>query len=304
MRVPLNRIYYEVPGGTSGGGGGTATPPAPAQSTPQPGAPGQGQDQGNGFRQTYFPNVPDEQWSIIEPHISGVNRHVTQLEQRYAPFRGYTPEAIQGLAGFVQAFDQDPANQWVALARTLQQNGHLTDLDVDYLADLVAGKVTDEGAEPGQNGPGDNGGLPPEVIQQLQAMQARIDELEGGFTQQQQAQRQRMEDAALNHQMTHIKTELKNAGFTDEQLDDRALLGQYIAHRGNAAAVVQTLSNMRTTMLNGYVQDATQRTSKDRDLDTSGGVPKGTGQSRQSRTGRSFLSEASAGAEQFLKNNS
>jgi hypothetical protein len=59
--------------------------------------------------------------------------------------------------------------------------------------------------EPGPNGNG-NGiqgleGLPPEVAQLIQGLQAKVDELEGGFNQQRQTAQQRQEDAALNRQL-------------------------------------------------------------------------------------------------------
>src|ERR1044072_3066602 len=93
----LPAIFYETPGGVGAG----AAPPTgdPAQGQPQPGAPGQGQPQG-GFRQTFFSGVPDDQWALIEPHMSNINKHIDQLQQTYAPLNGFSPQAIQGLAQF------------------------------------------------------------------------------------------------------------------------------------------------------------------------------------------------------------
>jgi hypothetical protein len=291
-------IYYETPGGASGGGGGPAAP-TPAQPTPQPGAPGQGQGQGDGFRQTFFANVPDEHWQLIEPHISGVNRHVTQLEQRYAPFRQYSPEAVQGLAAFVESFERDPANQWIELARTLQTQGALDpELDLDYLAALVRGEDPDAEPAPSDNGGGMEG-LPPEASQLIQQLQEKVEQLEQGVTQQSEAAQRRVEDAALSRQMNHITQQLTTAGFPEGTFSRETLMAHFIAHRGNAAAVVKTLSDLRSQLL-GDTFNANQGRQK-KDLDTSKGVPKSNGTKRPGPTRRGMFAGQSAAAEQYLR---
>lgn len=292
-------VYFSAPGAPVGGGGDPAQASAqqgqPTPQPPQPGAPGQGQGQGDGFRQQYFPNVPDEVWGQIEPHLQGVNRHVTQLEQRYSPFKGYTPEAVQGLAEFAQAFDRDPLGQWIRLAHALQQQGRLDpDIDLDHLAALAAGQDPDA-VDSGQTLQGDE--VPPWAQQFLE----RQDRLEQGFTQYQQTQRQRAEDHALKRQLDHMKSEMKKGGIPEEIITNEYLLSGYIAHRGNAQKAVESAVNMRNQMLKGFTGDPAQQQQqqRDKDLDLPNGAPK-TGKRSGSR-GRGMFAEANRAAEQALR---
>src|SRR4051794_22064140 len=116
MRIKLPFIVYSAidPGGSPGGGQPAGQPVGAPTPNAQPGSQGGGQ---GGFRGTFFQNVPDEVWAQIEPHVGSINQHVTQLQQRYAPFKGYRDEDLQGLANFSQAFDRDPVGQWLNMAR-------------------------------------------------------------------------------------------------------------------------------------------------------------------------------------------
>lgn len=302
----LFQFYYETPGGTSAPGAGATPPvaePAAQPTQPQSGAPDQGQGQGDGFRSTFFPNVPDEQWNIIAPHMENVNRHVTQLQQMVAPLRGYTPEAVQGLAQFAQQFDADPLGQWVQLARMLQQRGVVdAELDLDHLAALAAGEDPDaESATPPQI-PGLDG-LPPEVQQLVGTLQQQVQGLQQRLDQGDQQTQQRREDAALNAQLNWMRGELKNAQIDEALLTDQRLLAAFIAHRGNAQAAVRDLQDMRSGFLQGYVQQANPgKQRQQQQLDTSQrGVPK-SGERPSNKGGRrGMFSGVSAGAEQYLR---
>jgi hypothetical protein len=298
----LFHVMYETPGGTPGGG--APTPQAGQQ--PQPGAPGQGQPatgQGDGFRQTYFPNVPDEQWNVIEPHVKGINQHVTQTEQRFAPLKNYTPEAVQGLATFAEAFDRDPVGAWVGTARMLQQRGILDrDLDLEHLEAIVSGQDPDFEPEPNGNGNGVQGleGLPPEVAQLIQGLQAEVDELEGGFKKQRQTAQQRQEDAALNRQLGWMRNQLKEGGVPENLLSDERLMGEFITHRGNAQAAVKAALDYRSAILGTLAGGQPEPGKKDLEL------PNGTPKTRQpsskgkQRSNRSSFGNAGVQAEQFL----
>ncbi len=286
----LGFIAYETPEASPAG-----TPPT---GTPQPGAPGQGQPQGDGFRQTHFSNVPDEQWAVVEPHVRGVQGYVTQLEQRLAPIKNYTPEAVQGLARFAQEFEANPVGQWINIARMLEQRGVLTDLDVDYLEKIATGQPVDDDeglGEPGAPQPQEDQ-IPPWAQQLLQ----RLDQLEGGVKQFQGTQQERVNKAVLNRQLTHMKTELVKAGFPEEALDANTLTAQFIAHGGNANAAVQSMSNMRSTLLKGIVPGNGQQQQRQKDLDLPNGAPprKTPPRGRQSRG--MFSNDVTAAAEQAL----
>lgn len=296
-------IYYAAIDPAGGGGGGQPGGQVPG-GTPTPGAqPGsQGNGQG-GFRGTFFPNVPDEVWSQIEPHIGNINQHVTQLQQRYAPFRGYRDEDLQGLHNFAQSFDRDPIGQWMRMARALQESGNLDEeLDLDHLEALVSGKMPDQG---GNGQPPQNGDMPPWAQQLMQ----RLDKIEGGFGQYTAKQQQQVEDAVLNRQITSMKGALKKAGFADDAISQEQLLSAYIAHRGNAQAAVQSFVGMRNALLKGYVKQAGPGGQPDplngggnNDLELPGGAPP-VRQPRRGRSGGSGAIDAKtkAAAEQFLR---
>jgi hypothetical protein len=289
-------FLYEVPGGAASGG---APPVAqPAAPTPQP-TQGQGQGQGDGFRSTFFPNVPDEHWQLIEPHIGGVNRHVTQLQQRYAPFNSYTPEAVQGLARFAEAFEQNPTAQWIVMARALQQNGQLDpDLDLDHLESLINGQQQAEATSP----VGEIEGVPPQIAEMLQQQQQVIQQLQERLDKGDMTQRQSIEDQALKRTMGWMKTQLKKAGVNEELLTDQRLMGMFISHGGNPQAAIQDAIDYRTALLGGVVPDPKQQSQK-QELKLDNGVPpvKTAGVRKPSGGNRrGMFAKVSTAAEQSL----
>jgi hypothetical protein len=289
----LGFVAYEVPGGTAGGG--APTPPAP-----QPGAPGQGPEgQGDAFRQQYFSNVPDEQWALIEPHLQNVNRHVTQTEQRFAPLKNYTPEAVQGLAQFAETFERDPRGQWLQLGTLLQQRGLIDqDVDLEYLAAIAAGEDPDDGGDPNANG----NGMP--AVQDMppwaQQLARQVEELSGGFNQFQQNSQQARENAALTRQMGWMKGQLKESGIPEELLTDQRLMSSFIAHGGNAQLAVKDLQDMRTGLLKG-VANPTQPKPGQRQLDLPNGAPPSPPRQSGSARRGMFNKETSTAAEQFVR---
>src|SRR5438445_10841560 len=100
--------------GTSTGQG------APAQGTAATGAPagGQGQVQGqptaDGFNWGLFPDVPETQRELLEPHLKNIQGHVTRMEQQYAPYKGLmdaVPGAQAGaLVHFLHGYAQNRRN--------------------------------------------------------------------------------------------------------------------------------------------------------------------------------------------------
>lgn len=281
---------------------GNAAPNQPTAPSPQAGAPAQGTSQGDGFRQTFFPNVPDEHWGLIEPHIQNVNKHVTELQQRYAPFKGYTPEAVQGLAQFSDAFEQDPMGQWINLARVLQQRGIIDpDLDLEDLAAIAPpGAQRQESPNGGISDPAD-GELPSAVQQLLDQQQAKIAELEGRLDKGEQTQRSRQEDIALSKQLTYMREQLREGGIDEALLTDSRLLSAFITHQGNADAAVKDQLDYRSGILKGLVPDPTKQRQQ-QELDLPNGTPN-TPKDRQNasaRGRRGMFRDVSASAEQAL----
>lgn len=310
-RLYVPNIYYATidPGGAGGGApagqpGGTAPPNA------QPGGQGGGQ---GGFREQFFPNVPDEIWGQVEPHVRGVQGHVTQLEQRYAPFKGYRDEDLQGLAEFSTSFDRDPVGQWIRMARGLQNavgpNGQPLinpDLDLEHLAALAMGQLGDEESNDGLPGGAPQGG-DQDMPEWARALNQRLDRLEGGFGQFTSSQRQQVEDAVLKRQIGNMRTQLEQAGFPKDSLGEELLLSTYIAHRGNVNAAIQSLGQMRMNLLKGFTKpngdpaDPTPSLNGDTDLDLPNGAPQPRVSRKAGRRSSIVKPETRAAALQFLK---
>jgi hypothetical protein len=284
MLKKLFPITYETPNGATGG----ATPPAQPTPTPQP--QGQGQPGQDGFRSTFFPNVPDEHWQLMEPHLQNVNKHVTQLQQRYAPFNSYTPEAVQGLARFAAAFDQDPVGQWMTLARALQGQGRLDpDLDLDHLEGLLNGTAQQE-FDPNMD-PRD---------QEIAELKRQVEEMNGWRQKTEQTTRNRTEDAALKKALGWMREQLKAGGLDEKLLTDQRLIAQFVGHGGNAQAAVQDALEYRTAILGGVVPDPNQ--PKSRELKLPNGAPKVPAE-RRAKTGanrRGMFKDVSDAAEQYM----
>lgn len=302
-------IYYAAidPGGAGGGAPGGAPAGAPSP-TAQPGGQGGGQ---GGFREQFFPNVPEDIWGQVEPHVRGVQGHVTQLEQRYAPFKGYRDQDLQGLAEFSTAFDRDPVGQWIRMAQGLQQakgpNGQPLlnpDLDVEHLAALATGQLGNEEPEvPGGQPPapnGSNGDVPPWAQQLMQ----RLDQLEGGVTQDRVSHRQQVEDAVLKRQVGSMKEQLVKAGYPEEALSEEGLLSTYIAHRGNVSAAVQSMVQMRMALLKGFTTpngEPPPSGGDNNDLTLPNGAPTARTSRKAGRRSSVIKPDVRAGALQFLK---
>jgi hypothetical protein len=295
-------VYYAAIDPSGGGGAAPGAQPGGAPTpTPQPGSQGPGQ--GGGFREQFFPNVPDEHWALIEPHISGVNQHVTQLQQRYAPFKGYRDEDLQGLAQFSTAFDQDPLGQWIRMAKGMQAAGVMSeDLDIEHLASLLS----EQGPGPAPQQP-PNAQQPPQgdMPPWAQALVQRIDQLEGGVNQDRTTQRQQVEDAVLKRQIATIKGEMQKGGIAEGMFSEESILAAYIAHRGNAQAAAKSFVDARNAILKGYTKpndDLPNPTPGNNDLELPNGAPtprtpaKGRG-----RRGGMIDPKTVAAASQFLQ---
>lgn len=256
----------------------------------------QSKGSGGGFNWDLFPDVPEEQRPLLEPHLKQVQGHVTQMEQRFAPFKAFAdaqtdPQYLQGLVAFDQAFNQDPAGTFLKLAENLQKEGSLTnDLDLNVLRSIVEGEEV---------GGGEEGEVPPyveEIRRENQELKERLDNRDQQETQTQQ-------QAKLDEAIEGIRGQLKEAGFTDDNMPDTEIItGLIIAHRGDVDKALASLTNMRDGVLSGF---ANGRKPEPNEGEKSGGgptMPKGPPKSPKpnGRGVRSEFRDARAGAEQFL----
>lgn len=273
------------------GAGQDASTPSPGQGGSGESAKGEG-----GFNWGNFPDVPEEQRALLEPHLKNVQGHVTKLEEQYAPFKqlpqGMTPETLQGYSQLDQEFAKDPIGTWVRMGQTMQESGDLSDeLDFEALQSILNGeedKPSDATAEPGTDGEQD-------IDPRLAAALEKIDQLEGRFSQEDQAKQQAEQDKLLDENLSGMRTKLTEAGIDAELLTDELLIGQLMATRGDADKATQTISGFREGSLKGFTEKARQeKTGKD--LKLPNGTPKAPEKSRGDSWG-----DAKAGAKHMLE---
>lgn len=263
-------------------GTATATPPAQGPNGGQPGsAPGQapaqgatGGDSAKGFNWGLFPNVPETQRPLLEPHLRDVLGHVTKLEQQYAPYKplieqGVNPQELEGLQRFAQAYQQNPLGTWLQMAQQLQQQGAIHEfLDLEQVQALAQGQDLDE--EPGMTGdpaePG-AGTEDPRIAQLTQQVEQLTQIVQSDMSQRQQ----RVQDGLLKQSLGQMKSTLKEAGFPEGVLTDEMLTAALITHRGDVTKATESFTQTRDGLLKGHVETAT---ADNNDLDMPKGSPK------------------------------
>lgn len=289
-------IFYETPGGAAGAG--TAT---------TPGAPGdQGQGQPNGLRQTFFANVPDEVWAAMEPHLTEVNRYVTQSQQTNAALKDYTPQQVQGLVRFAEGLATNPMAMWERLTRDLQARNVIdSEVDLDHFMLLAQGQDPD--ASGGQMpDPNQQQGLPgdmPEWAQQLfglvEQLGTTVQELHQARETDQRTSTERRQDAVLKATLTTMKDKLKAAGIPEELIDEKRLQAALLVHKGNSDAATQAEIGYRTETLKGFTTTRTDPSNQRQNLELEPDANGTKSSSRKAASGDEFASVRGE-AEQFV----
>lgn len=262
-------FYFETPDPAGGGGAGTAAPVQPAQGQGQPAAD-------NGFWGN-FPNVPEDVRPQLEPHLRSVQGHVTQLEQRYAPFKpfidaGLDAQGAESLIKFSADFERDPVTVWLNMGRMLQNgNGGQPvldpDIDMDYLAALARGEDPDAGQTAQQGQQPIDGSTDPREQQLLgiiEQLRGEVEELRNGFQQEQVNRQTQMQDRLFERRLTAMRETLKKSGYPDELLSDENLTARILVAKGNVQQATQGMIDERTALLRGSpaVQRATGGTQQ------------------------------------------
>lgn len=248
-----------------------------------------------------FPTVPEDQRSVLEPHLKSVQAYVTRLEQTTAPIRElrYTPQQVQGLAQFAKAFDANPLQTFLTMAQQLQRQGVIhDDLDLEVLAAVVQGQEPPDSGEEYDDGTGDPWETAPPWAQEIRSKFQTQEQREQETA---RAQQEAREDQVLNNEVKVIKNALKADGWPEEYLNneglERDLIARFIVHNGSRESVLNELKNLRTSLLQGIVKPDGEP------VELSRGVPGGasaTSRRARQRPGDSFA-QASAGAEQHLR---
>lgn len=303
IRNLIPGFYFEY--ADPAGSGGAATGQGVSDPTgAQPSGQGTGQPTEPTADQFWglFPTVPEEQRSLLEPHLKNVQGHVTKLEQQYAPFKpfleaGYTPDQVGGLMNFARSFDADPLQAWMELGQMLQGGDQpliSQDLDFEILAKIARGEELEEDPGQPQMMPEQNGALPPELVQYIQGLEAKVNQLEQGFTQQQNQAREAAQNRLLQQQFGTMRETLKNGGFPDDALTDEALRSALITANGNVQAAIKFLTDQRSAILKSFTNS-----SGPEDLDLPNGAPPTP--PKPTREPRDGFEAARAGATNYLK---
>lgn len=283
----------------------------PAQGTPPPAAQpaatgqgdgGQGQQstgpgQGSNFNWGLFPNVPENQRELLQPHLTNVLGHVTRMEQQYAPYKGLmdtvSPDQVQNLLTFISNYNQDPVSTWMGLGQSLREDGTIKNpnFSLDQLQALVA-----EQAQGPQQGMED---MPPwaqQMAQQMQGIMQYVDSRQQQDAQVQQQETERQQQAILAEAHTTIRDALKNAGIPEGLVTDEQITAELIVRQGDINQVVSSFTGLRDGFLGNFTN---QNSNGQRPPTISGKPPEAPKNGLRGRKGDEFR-EASLGAQQFL----
>ena len=243
----------------------------PGQGTPaagvQPGAPGQGAGQGQStaagkgdggqFNWGLFPDVPMEQRELLEPHLKNVQGHVTQLEQRYAPYAGLMehvqPNQVENLIGFLNGYANDSATTVLGLLQQGLQDGTITP---DALQQIMPQQAPQPGqqAQPGQED------LPPwaqQLMQQQQEIMGRFGQFDEAMTAQQQQEAEAEQERILGEAKTNIRAQLTQAEIGEDQVSDELLVASIIACDGDEQAAANLINQTRQNFLAAFTNGKT-----------------------------------------------
>ena len=290
----------------TGGQGGSAPVSQPGEGQGAAGGGSQPKDGGGGFNWELFPDVPEAQRPLLEPHLKQVQGHVTQMEQRYSPFKGILDsgvkaEDLQNLMNLDASFNQDPLRTWLMLGENMQKAGSMNDdLDLAQVKAILNGEELEEGDEGETKSPEGGDDMPPWAQKIVQRLDAQEETEKSSQEQVQTQQRQKQ----LTDAMGKMRGQLKEAGYEDTQLSDEMLTAAIIAHKGDADKALAELTGLRESVLKGFTDGKTTKPESGPEENDGGpAMPKGAPKSPK-RTprgpGREFA-DARAGATQMLE---
>lgn len=299
-------------------GGAVATPGqgAPAAGV-QPGAPGQGGAQGTptagtatgqqpqgSFNWDLFPDVPETQRELLEPHLRGVQGHVTKVEQQYAPYKSLVdtigPDQVSNVVGFLNSYNTDPVATFLGMAQELQQAGTIPGtVSMESLQQLISGQQLAQQEAP--SGQEDMPDWARQMQQQHEQQQARLAQQEQAeATARTEAENQQVLDQAK----ADILSQLSQAGIEDGIVGDEIIVAAIIASEGDAQAAGQLITGLRDTFLASFTKQQTGAAPKPPNVQGKLPQPPKTGRRRgdgfdDARTGaRAMLETQRQGAAQ------
>lgn len=265
-------------------------PVAPVAGAPQGTADGSiTPESSSSFNWELFPDVPEDQRGLLEPHLKKTQAHVTRLEQQIAPFKDVlgSEDGIQGLQGLIafdQAFSEDPKGVWTDLTRNMIEAGTLT-------PDILQSFGFDQGDEEEDDGDG-------EIDPTVADLQRRLDERDEMDAQTKQQFQEQVSQELLNRQVSSISDQLAKAGLdvTDDNREavNESIVAHIIVAKGNPQKALELMMNTIQSS-----RRALEKSKETQDPSMPKGVPPTRKQSgRRSKNG---FDQANQGAKQFLE---
>jgi hypothetical protein len=278
-----------------------AQPPASGQGASGQGQP-TGQAQGSSFNWGLFPNVPENQRELLQPHLTNVLGHVTRMEQQYAPYKGLLdaiqPDQVQGLLQFIDNYNSNPLETWMGLGQSLQQDGTIQ--NPDFSIEALQALVQQQQQAQAQGQPGEMGDMPPwaQAMQQsLQGVTQYIESQQQAEQARQQAEAQRQNEAMLTEARGQIRAQLTAAGIPEGAVTDADITASLISRQGDMNAVIQGFTQFRDNLLGNFTNT---NANGQKPLAINGAPPQAPKGGLRAKPGDGFRT-ATQGAEQFLR---
>lgn len=231
---------------TQPGQGGAA-----GQPTPQAG----GQQQQGAFNWGNFPDVPEAQRELLEPHLRNIQGHVTRMEMQSAPYRGLMEavpnDQVENLVGFINAYSNNPLGTVLGLLQQERDAGNITH---EQLMEFV-------GATPavqGQQQPAQGQQLPTDQMPDwARQMQSRLDQYDQQAQQQAEAAQEAELQTVYENAVGNIRAQLTQSGIPDTVVTDQVIQAAIIASDGDEQAAVNMLTAMRDGFLGAFTNGRT-----------------------------------------------
>lgn len=259
---------------------------AAGQGSPTAGSNGDGQ-----FNWGLFPDVPEDQRAALEPHLKGVQGHVTRLEQQSAPYQPLTqilaPDQVENMVGFLNAYNSDPTATVLGMVRQAMEDGSLTGEQLTELAGGQQAPAPGQQAQPGQE---------EQIPAWAREMQGRFAQFDQAMEAQQAQEAEAEQQAILDQAKTGIRGQLTQGGIPEDIIGDEMIVASIIAHNGDEAAAAQSLLQLRQNLLGDFTNKPTPAAKQPTQQGKLPQQPKKSG-----RRDPDGFGEAKLGAEQYLK---
>lgn len=233
---------------------------APAPGA-QPAAAGQGAGQGqptagsNGdgqFNWGLFPDVPEAQRELLQPHLQKMQGYTTQLEMQHAPYKGLAavvqPDQVENLIGFLNNYSSDSAGTILGMLQQEIEAGSITPEQLAQVTGQPAQAAQVE-AQPGTE--------QEQVPQWAQELQNRLASQDAQKAADEAAQQEAEQAQVMEQAKTNIRAQLTQGGIPVETVTDQMIVAAIIANNGDEQAAANMFSSLRDGFLGAFTNGKT-----------------------------------------------